>query len=359
MPPPKMESEESEESMEEEEEENEEPNLQKDSSANVLFGEAYEQQFIELLENEDFGDLEFDQKLLEKSLNMPIEELRELKKIQIQVDTTNSHLQTVGETLCSLTELNLNDSIIASIRDLGTAFRNVEILQISRCELKDLSGLIALDKLKELYCSYNEISDIYDISYLEDLEVLDLEANKITEFKSLQVLTRNTKLIDLSLAWNPVAQEFNFRKRVTRILEQIKYLDGVNVKSILNEKKRTASIDEIQKVEDEDLKTDVMRMFLHLIPDEEELKKLADEALDNFSKEANDENLIINAIKSSEYKKYAFERGPLEYTEDDGRKLGMSKTCGSGFFPMPEKEGSEEDTKVVAVKDDQSMDTVF
>ncbi len=100
----------------------------------------------------------------------------------------------MGETLTSLTELNLNDSIIASIRDLGTAFRKIEVLQISRCELKDLSGLVAIDNLVELYCSYNEVSDIYDIQFLESLEVLDLEANKITEFKEIHNLNRNSKL---------------------------------------------------------------------------------------------------------------------------------------------------------------------
>jgi len=51
-----------------------------------------------------------------------------------------------------------------------------------------LSGLLALDNLQELYASYNEIKDIFDIQYLQNLEVLDLEANKICEFKQINYL---------------------------------------------------------------------------------------------------------------------------------------------------------------------------
>jgi len=40
-----------------------------------------------------------------------------------------------------------------------------------------LSGLCALDNLRELYCSYNEIERLVDFIYLDKLEVLDLEAN--------------------------------------------------------------------------------------------------------------------------------------------------------------------------------------
>ncbi len=55
----------------------------------------------------------------------------------------------------------------------------------------------------------------------------------------------------------------------------------------------------------------------------------------------------MNAIKSSEYKKYAFERGPLEYSETND-KVGMSKTCATGFFAAPEKP-EESEMKVAKV----------
>lgn len=46
-----------------------------------------------------------------------------------------------------------------------------------------------------------------------------------------------------------------------------------------------------------------------------------------------DDLLIINAIKSSDYKLYAFERGDLDYSEIDQ----MGKT-GNSFFYKPEEE---------------------
>ena len=120
------------------------------------------------------------------------------------MDTTSSHLQQVGETLQSLVHLNLNDSIIYNIRDLGTSFRNIEVLWINRCDLKDLSGMVALDNLRELYCGYNEISDLYDLSNLDKLTVLDLEANQITDIENIRYLKNCFDLTDLNVEWNPV-----------------------------------------------------------------------------------------------------------------------------------------------------------
>ena len=59
--------------------------------------------------------MDLDEKLLETALNMPVAEMHALEKIKIQVDTSNSHLQRVGEILESVIHLNLNDSIIRSV----------------------------------------------------------------------------------------------------------------------------------------------------------------------------------------------------------------------------------------------------
>lgn len=211
MPPPPDSSDESEEEEEEkveqaEEIEEEELQLDRQDNQNVLFGEAYEQHFIDILENGDYdGELDISEKLLEITLGMSIDELKSLQKIQIQVDTTSSHLQQVGETLQSLIQLNLNDSIIHSIRDLGTSFTKIQVLQINRCELRDLSGFIVLDQLQELYASYNEISDIYDISHLQELEILDIEANQISDFNQINYLQKLPKLSNLDIDWNPIS----------------------------------------------------------------------------------------------------------------------------------------------------------
>ena len=99
----------------------------------VLFGAAYENTYIDILENEGVeNDTEINERLLEICLGMSKEELKNLDKIEIVVDTTNTHMQHVGEVLRNLISLKLNDSVIPCIRDLGTSFRNIQILSISR-----------------------------------------------------------------------------------------------------------------------------------------------------------------------------------------------------------------------------------
>lgn len=63
----------------------------------------------------------------------------------------------------------MNDSIIKCFRDIGTSFKNVRVLWLSRCELKEVQGIQAFEFLEELYIAYNDIEDLFDISFLEKL----------------------------------------------------------------------------------------------------------------------------------------------------------------------------------------------
>lgn len=103
------------------------------SETGVLFGAAYENKYIDIVENEEVLDYtELNERMLEISLGMSKEELKEMTKVEIKVDTTNTHMQHVGEVLHSLKLLKLNDSVIPSCRDLGTSFRNLQVLCINR-----------------------------------------------------------------------------------------------------------------------------------------------------------------------------------------------------------------------------------
>ena len=84
----------------------------------------------------------------------------------------------------------MSDSIIKSFRDIGTSFRFVRILNLARCELKEVQGIQAFQNLEELYVSYNDIEDLFDISFLEHLIVLDLEGNNIKNEQELYHLKR-------------------------------------------------------------------------------------------------------------------------------------------------------------------------
>jgi Leucine-rich repeat (LRR) protein len=113
-------------------------------------------------------------------------------------------LQVTGEILSSLEYLKLNDSIIPTFRDIGTSFKNVRVLHLGRCELKEVQGIQAFEQLEELYISYNEIDELFDIGFIEHLTVLDLEGNNIKDFDQLYYLKRCRNLTHVNMKYNPV-----------------------------------------------------------------------------------------------------------------------------------------------------------
>lgn len=134
---------------------------------------------IEQDEVEDVIDL--NEKILCLALGgIDVSELTTLTKIELRVDSSIHNLQVTGEILPSLDILKLNDSVIRCFRDIGTSFKNVRVLHIARCEIREAQGIQAFEQLEELYISFNEIDDLFDISFLEHLSVLDFEGNNVS-----------------------------------------------------------------------------------------------------------------------------------------------------------------------------------
>ena len=77
---------------------------------------------------------------LSQMLQISEDELSQLKKIVFTIDTAKHNLQIIGECLPNLVELKLNTSKICCLRDIGTSFKKLKILWISRVGLNDLSG---------------------------------------------------------------------------------------------------------------------------------------------------------------------------------------------------------------------------
>lgn len=90
---------------------------------------------------EDVFDL--NEKLLSQQLGVDKDDLALMPKIELRVNTRYHNLQVTGEILTSLEHLKLSDSIIQNFRDIGTSFKNVRVLNVSRCELKDVNGMQA------------------------------------------------------------------------------------------------------------------------------------------------------------------------------------------------------------------------
>ena len=138
--------------------------------------------FLEIIDPEEVEDvIDLNEKFLCMALGgIEVTELAMLTKLELRVDTQCHSLQVTGEILASLEYLKLNDSIIRSFRDIGTSFNNVRILHLARCELKETQGIQAFSQLEELYISYNDIDEMFDIGFLEHLRVLDMEGNKVS-----------------------------------------------------------------------------------------------------------------------------------------------------------------------------------
>ena len=100
--------------------------------------------------------------------------------------------------------LKLNGSNIHSLRDIGTSLKCLEVLNISRCNLKEFSGLVCFPKLQEIYASFNSISDLRPISDAHSLTILDIEGNDISEIKQLNNLDYSHQLKNLNIENNKV-----------------------------------------------------------------------------------------------------------------------------------------------------------
>ncbi|KAL9848927.1 leucine-rich repeat-containing protein 56 isoform 2-T22 [Geothlypis trichas] len=155
----------------------------------------------------------------------------------MRVDTREISLGNFGVHLPNLRELKLNNSLLVSVRDLGTSLSRLRVLWMARCGLSDLDGISSFSSLKELYIAYNNISDLSQLTWLDHLEVLDLEGNNIEDINQVQYLRLCCKLSHLTVEGNliclkPNAEsaedpDYNYRAEVKKLIPHLKYLDGI------------------------------------------------------------------------------------------------------------------------------------
>lgn len=149
-------------------------------------------------------------------------ELAKVEQLRLKVDTSERSLGNFGHMLPSLRQLKLSDSIIASIRDLGTSLRHITVLWLSRCQLKSLDGVGAFENLKELYLAFNGIREVTAVTMLDRLEVLDLEGNDMDDLGQIEFLTLNEKLQTLTLTANPLMERYyNEDKNLARYRREV------------------------------------------------------------------------------------------------------------------------------------------
>ncbi|KAM6937875.1 leucine-rich repeat-containing protein 56 [Xenentodon cancila] len=167
------------------------------------------------------------------------EDLSLVTSLEVCINAQESTLGNFGVYLPRLVQLKMNNSLIASVRDLGTSLSKLQVLWMSYCSLKDLDGISTFSCLKELYAAYNSVSDLGQVALLENLELLDLEGNDVDDLIQVQYLSLCPKLHTLTLEGNPVCvcpnststqmTGYSYRAAVRELVPQLRYLDDVNV----------------------------------------------------------------------------------------------------------------------------------
>ncbi|XP_073327846.1 leucine-rich repeat-containing protein 56 [Pagrus major] len=170
-------------------------------------------------------------------------DLSRVTSVEICVDTQENTLGNFdflsGAYLPRLVQLRMNNSMIMSVRDLGTTLSHLQVLSMSCCSLQDLDGISTFFSLKELNVAYNNVSDLSQVGMLENLQLLDLEGNDVDDLVQIQYLGLCGNLQRLILEGNPVClspnptatqtADYSYRAAVRELVPQLRYLDDLRV----------------------------------------------------------------------------------------------------------------------------------
>jgi hypothetical protein len=135
-------------------------------------------------------------------------------------------LSYLGDMFPNMRKLRLNNSIIPSVRDIGSTLVCLRFLSLARCDIASLDGISTLSQnLEELYLAFNHLTDVCDLMGMERLRVVDLEDNRLPDISAIEILTLCPRLKALTLSGNPAAAIPDYRDTVKRLLPQLSYLD--------------------------------------------------------------------------------------------------------------------------------------
>jgi len=171
-------------------------------------------------------------------------DLSKVISLDLVVDTSESSLGSLGNYLPNIRELRLSGSRISSVRDLGTTLRSLQVLWMSRCGLQDLDGIGSIGKLRELYLSYNEISDVSPLSMVDSLELVDIESNNVGTLDQVEFLCMCPSLSTLNIEGNPVTSLLppaELRKKISVLLPGLKFLDDQPLGGMMSGQLTTSS----------------------------------------------------------------------------------------------------------------------
>ena len=160
------------------------------------------------------GEANIVESMIVKYGKIKIEEISNLTELVIQIPKNFGMLNDFGYYLPKLKILNLSNSRIKSIDEIGISFILLEVLNVSQCELEDLSGIVCFEKLTELDASHNKIEDLVELEMCSSIKVLKINDNKLEDEDNFSFLVSLPNLQILHIKNNPFTQyisnwEFN------------------------------------------------------------------------------------------------------------------------------------------------------
>ncbi|XP_064369281.1 leucine-rich repeat-containing protein 56 isoform X6 [Dromaius novaehollandiae] len=134
----------------------------------------------------DDGELLMDEYLTPRKLKAlaGVEDLQQVKALEMRVDTREKSLGNFGAYLPNLRQLKLNNSLLVSVRDLGTTLSHLHVLWMARCGLSDLDGISSCSSLKGPDYNYRvEVKKL--IPHLEYLDEIPASQTVIPPSKKM------------------------------------------------------------------------------------------------------------------------------------------------------------------------------
>lgn len=172
------------------------------------------------------------------------QDLKKLTEIHLKIMSSMVCIQRLDVFLPNLVALNLDGSMLNSLRDLGS-YLQIKYLNVSRCGLNSLDGSSCFTKLVHLIADGNRIRNMAQVCSLIDLQKLSLRGfvqccstlhriimsffgrNQIKDVATVSFLGLCNELKELDLAGNPVALVPDYRVNIRSVLPEIKILDDV------------------------------------------------------------------------------------------------------------------------------------
>uniref|UniRef100_A0A1A9W8G0 U2A'/phosphoprotein 32 family A C-terminal domain-containing protein n=1 Tax=Glossina brevipalpis TaxID=37001 RepID=A0A1A9W8G0_9MUSC len=167
-------------------------------------------------------------------------DLHNIETVRLRVLSSHLSLSHLSLFTPRLQHLDLNGSVLFSLRDLGLGLIHLLHLNVSNCGLNSLDGTIAFPSLRTLIANGNMIQRLGSLTDMPSLQYLSLCQNRISELSTLTFLSLSYHLTELDLRGNPVCRNGLYRLTMQRNIPSLQVLDGETISSDFNQRQNEA-----------------------------------------------------------------------------------------------------------------------